>query len=174
MDIDQRKCKQETCTCYNCDDKGHLSHYCLKPQKQQIHLAEPNEVNIKGLIAKVVTAAMDAQDAAKKAEGPKRVLGWSTVKPHQTNRFSVLETSTVGSTEDMLTLQSPVTTELRTEQAVPELPPFLICSATLHQGTNIPLQLNTIDSNTPMSIKALIDSGAMGLFIELTMCSQRT
>jgi len=46
-----------------------------------------------------------------------------------------------------------------------ELPPFLICSATLSRGTNIPLQLNTIDSNAPMSIKALIDSGAMGLFI---------
>src|SRR5882724_2744795 len=67
----------------------------------------------------------------------------------------------------MLTPQSPVTTELRTEQAMPELPPFLICSATLHGGIDIPLQLNTIDSNTPMSIKALIDSGAMGLFIEI-------
>ena len=87
--------------------------------------------------------------------------------PCLTNRFSVLETSTVGSTEDMLTLQSPVTTELRTEQAVPELPPLLICSATLCRGTDIPLQLNTIDSNAPMSIKALIDSGATGLFIDI-------
>src|SRR5882724_13197932 len=87
--------------------------------------------------------------------------------PHPTNRFSVLETSTVGSTEDMLTPQSPVTTKLRTEQAVPELPPLLICSATLRSGTDILLQLNTIDSNTPMSIKALIDSGAMGLFIDI-------
>src|SRR5882724_6766105 len=89
-------------------------------------------------------------------------LGWSTLKsmPHQTNRFSVLEASTVGSTEDMLTLQSPVTTEPRTKQAVPELPPFLIHSATLCRGTDIPLQLNNIDSNTPMSIKALIDSGS--------------
>src|SRR5882724_13659838 len=87
--------------------------------------------------------------------------------PHPTNRFSVLETSTVGSTEDMLTLQSPVTTEPRTKQAVPELPPLLICSATLHRGTDIQLQLNTIDSNTPMSIKAVLDSGAMGLFIDI-------
>jgi len=91
------------------------------------------------------------------------------VKPmhHQTNRFTVLERSTVESTEDMLTLQSSVTTELRTEQAMPELPPFLIHSATLCRGTDIPLQLNTIDSNAPMSIKALIDSGAMGLFIDI-------
>src|SRR5882724_8878906 len=96
-------------------------------------------------------------------------LGWSMVKPTpcQTYRFSVLETSTVGSTEDMLTLQSPVTTELRTKQAMPELPPYLIHSATLCRGTNIPLQLNTIDSNAPMSINTLIDSGAMGLFIDI-------
>src|SRR5882724_13039366 len=67
----------------------------------------------------------------------------------------------------MLTLQSPVTTELRTEQAMPELPPILICSATLRRGTDILLQLSTIDSNTPMSIKALIDSGATGLFIDI-------
>src|SRR5882724_562210 len=87
--------------------------------------------------------------------------------PHLTNRFSVLETSTIGSTEDMLTPQSPVTTKPRTEQAMPELPPILIHSATLRRGTDILLQLSTIDSNTPMSIKALIDSGAMGLFIDI-------
>src|SRR5882724_2693134 len=86
--------------------------------------------------------------------------------PCLTTRFSVLETSTVGSIEDMLNPQSPVTTEPRTKQAMPELPPFLICSATLHRGTDIPLQLNTIDSNAPLSIKALIDSGATGLFID--------
>ena len=71
MDIGQSKHKQETHTCYNCDEKGHLSHYCPKPQKQWIHSAKSNEVNIKGLVAKVITAVMDAQDAAKKAEGPK-------------------------------------------------------------------------------------------------------
>ena len=72
MDIDQSKCKQETHTCYNCDEKGHLSHHCQKPQKQQIHLAKSNEVDIKGLVAKVVTAAMmDIQVAAKKVEGVK-------------------------------------------------------------------------------------------------------
>jgi len=50
---------------------------------------------------------------------------------------------------------------------MPELPPFLIHSATLNRETDIPLQLNTIDTNAPMSIKALIDSGAMGLFIDI-------
>src|SRR5882724_5253216 len=59
MDIDQSKRKQETHTCYNCGEKGHLSHHCLKPQKQWIRLAEPNDINIKGLVAEAVTAVMD-------------------------------------------------------------------------------------------------------------------
>ena len=71
MDIDQSKCKQETRTCYNCEEKGHLSHHCPKPWKQWIRSAEPNEINIKGLMAEVVAAAMDARDAVKKMEGPK-------------------------------------------------------------------------------------------------------
>jgi len=40
-------------------------------------------------------------------------------------------------------------------------------SATLRWGTDIPLRLNTIDSNTPMSVEALIDSGATGMFIDI-------
>src|SRR5882724_6323930 len=94
--------------------------------------------------------------------------------PHQTNRFSVLDTSTVGSTKDMLTPQSPVTTEPKTEPVVPKHPtpqlaktPLLMRSATLQRGTDIPLRLNTIDSNTPMSVEALIDSGATGMFINI-------
>src|SRR5882724_502297 len=92
--------------------------------------------------------------------------------PHQTNRFSVLETSTVGSTKDMLTPPSPVTIE--PEPVMPEHPtpqlvntPLLVRSATLLRGTDIPLCLNTIDSNTPMSVKALINSGATGMFINV-------
>src|SRR5882724_9157686 len=103
-------------------------------------------------------------------------LGRSMVKPMpcQTNRFSVLETSTVGSTKDMLTPPSPVTIELRTESVMPKHPtpqlaetPLLVRSATLQRGTDIPLRLNTIDSNTPMSVEALIDSGATGMFINI-------
>src|SRR5882724_5929449 len=116
----------------------------------------------------------------KRPKNPKRVFrqveGRSTVKPTpcQTNRFSVLETSTVGSTKDMLTPLSPVTMELKTEPVVPKHPtpqltetPLLVQSATLQRGTNIPLCLNTIDSNTPMSVEALIDSGATGMFIDI-------
>src|SRR5882724_2724561 len=94
--------------------------------------------------------------------------------PHQTNRFSVLETSTVGSTKDMLTPPSPVTTEPRTKPVVPKHPtsqlaetPLLMRSTTLRRGTNIPLCLNTVDSNTPMSVGALIDSGATRMFIDI-------
>src|SRR5882724_13598420 len=93
---------------------------------------------------------------------------------HQTNRFLVLETSTVGFTKDMLTPPSPVTTEPRTEPVMPKHPmpqptetPLLMRSATLRRGTDIPLHLNTVDSNTPMSVEALIDSGATGMFINI-------
>src|SRR5882724_3340969 len=94
--------------------------------------------------------------------------------PHLTNRFLVLVTSTVGSTRDMLTLQSPVE-ELRTEKAMPEEPPcqssdpapILFRSTTLRRGTELPLCIHTIGSNTPLLINALINSGATGNFIDV-------
>ena len=76
--------------------------------------------------------------------------------------------------KDMLTPQSPVTNHPRTEQVVPgqpppqpSEPPFLIHSTTLRRGTEIPLCLSIVDSNTPMSVEALIDSGAMVLFVDI-------
>src|SRR5882724_1023772 len=94
--------------------------------------------------------------------------------PHQTNRFSVLETSTVGSTRDMLNPLPPVTIEPRTKQVMPKQPPLppskdpiLIQSTLLRRETNVPLHLSTIDSNTPMFVKALIDLEATGMFIDI-------
>src|SRR5882724_5190716 len=96
-------------------------------------------------------------------------LGQSMVKPMpcQTNRFSVLETSTVGSPKDMLNTPSPVTIDLRTEQVIPKQPPlqpsensFLVQSTSLRRGTDVPLHLSTVDSNTPMFFEALVNSGA--------------
>jgi len=94
--------------------------------------------------------------------------------PHLTNRFSVLEMSTVGSTRDRLTHQSPVT-KLKTEKALPQEPsqqssdltPVLVHSMTFWRGTELPLQIHTIGSNTPMLINTLIDSGATGCFINI-------
>src|SRR5882724_5585201 len=103
-------------------------------------------------------------------------LGWLMVKPTpcQTNRFLVLETSTVGSTKDMLNLQSPVTIDLRTKQVMLKQPPlqpsenpFLVQSTLLQRGANIPLCLSTVDSNTLMFVKALINSGATRMFINI-------
>src|SRR5467141_4080070 len=87
--------------------------------------------------------------------------------PHLTNRFSVLETSTVGSTRDMLTPQSPID-EPKTEKAMSQEPPpqpsdltpILIRSTTLCRGTELPLCIHTVGSNTPLLISILIDSGA--------------
>src|SRR5882672_7848692 len=94
--------------------------------------------------------------------------------PCLTNNFSVLETSTVGSTRDMLTPQSPVD-EPKTEKAVPQesprqppdLTPILIRSSTLRRGTELPLHVHTLGSNTPLLINALINSGATGQFINV-------
>src|SRR5467141_2000507 len=114
--------------------------------------------------------------ASQRAQERDGFSGRSTVKPtpHSTNKFSVLEMSTVGSTRDMLTLQSPID-EPKTEKAVPqESPrqppdstPILIHSSTLRIGMELPLHIHTIGSNTPLLINALIDSGATGRFIDI-------
>src|SRR5882672_9251720 len=80
------------------------------------------------------------QASQRAREDGDRFSGRSMVKPmpRSTNRFLVLETSTVGSTRDMLTPQSPVD-EPKTEKAVPQEPlhqsssptPILIHSTTL-------------------------------------------
>src|SRR5882724_10140532 len=114
--------------------------------------------------------------SGKRPKNPRGFLDRLMVKPtpRQTNRFLVLKTSTVGSTKNMLTPPSPVTIEPRTKPVVPKHPmpqltktPLLVRSATLRRGTDIPLHLNTIDSNTPMSVEALIDSGATSMFIDI-------
>jgi len=88
--------------------------------------------------------------------------------------FSVLEISTVGSTSDMLTPQS-IATEPRTEQAMPQesshqpsyLIPILICSTTLWRGTEIPLWIHAIGSNSPLLIVTLINPGVTGKFTNI-------
>jgi len=60
MDIDQNKHRPETHSCYNCNEKCHLSQHCLKPWKQQVQLVELTEKNLKSLVAKVAVAVMDA------------------------------------------------------------------------------------------------------------------
>src|SRR5882672_8443464 len=82
--------------------------------------------------------------------------------------------STVGSTRDMLTPQSPID-EPKTEKAMPQEPPcqpsdltpILVCSTTLRRGMEPPLCIHTIGRNTPLLINALIDSGATGWFIDI-------
>jgi len=71
MDIDQNQPRPAICICYNCGDKGHLAHTCLKPQKQRIWLTKATKVDLKSIIAEAVTAAMDVRDMAKKTEQAK-------------------------------------------------------------------------------------------------------
>jgi len=146
-----------------------------KPGKQQVQLVESTEIDLKRLVAEAVVAEMDAWEVKKKAEEKRRVLGQLMVKsmPHKTNRFSVLETSTVTSTKDMLNPLS-VTIYLRTKQVMPKQPPlqpsedpFLVQSTSLKRGTDVSLHLSTVDSNTAMFVKVLVNSGATGMFIDI-------
>src|SRR5882724_10726485 len=83
--------------------------------------------------------------------------GQSMVKPTpcSTNRFSLLETSTVGSTKDMLTPQSLVA-EPKIKKSMPQEfssqpsdpTSVLIHSITLWRGMELPLQIHTVGSNT--------------------------
>src|SRR5882724_7977249 len=90
----------------------------------------------------------------------------------------------------MLTPQSSVE-ELRIEKTMPEEPPcqpsdptpILVRSTTLWRGTELPLHIHTIGSNTLLLINALIDSGATSKFIDVdyvrsknlhTQCLPRT
>src|SRR5882724_13016049 len=104
-----------------------------------------------------------------------------TPTPHPTNRFSVLETSTVGSMRDMLTPQS-IPTEPRTEQPMPQesshqpsyLTPLLIHLTTLWRGNGIPLQIHAIGSKSLLLIVALINLGATGKFINIDYIQSKT
>ena len=102
--------------------------------------------------------------------------------PSLTNRFLVLEMSTVGSTRDMLTPQSPVA-EPNTEKAMPQEPsqlssdltPVLIHSLMLCRETELPLCAHTIGSNTLMlrEKKSLINLGVTGHFINIDYISKK-
>src|SRR6266481_9899273 len=95
-------------------------------------------------------------------------LNQSTVKdePHSANCFSVLGSCTVGSTKDMLDSNvPPMTEEAVSKPSTPEPadPPYvLLCSTTFQRSTYIPLHIHTVNSNLPMAMNVLIDTGAEG------------
>ena len=70
MDVDQHNSHTETHTCYNCHKVGHIAPNCPKPRKQRIR-NNAIDVDISDLVAKAVTAALDARD--KKGEAMEAV-----------------------------------------------------------------------------------------------------
>ena len=50
---------------------------------------------------------------------------------------------------------------------LPNQTPLPVCSMILQRGTEIPLQIHAVGSNSPLLIVALIDSGAMDKFINI-------
>src|SRR5882672_2968217 len=71
MDINQSRPRPETHTCYNCSEPGHLSHACMKPQKQRIWSATLAETDIKSLVAEAV--AMDVREVSKNTKQAKEL-----------------------------------------------------------------------------------------------------
>jgi len=67
MDVNPHKSCTETHTCYNCHKVGHIALNCPKPQRQCVQ-NNATDINISDLVAKAVTAALDAWD---KKEGAK-------------------------------------------------------------------------------------------------------
>ena len=94
--------------------------------------------------------------------------------PHLTNRFSVLENCTVGSTKDMLDSNVLPTTEevvSKSETSKPANTPSetkkriseLLQERVFQRSTYIPIPVHTVDSNRLLAMKPLIDCGAKKL-----------
>ena len=97
--------------------------------------------------------------------------------PRSTNRFSVLENCTVGSTKDMLDSNVPPSTEeVVSKSKAPELADTqserekrileALRNKIFQRSTYIPIQVHRVDSNRPLAMKALIDCSATGEFID--------
>ena len=67
MDIDLSRRRTEDRTCYNCGKRGHISLACSEPRKECI-CVEQTQGTLEDMIAKSVTAALDAHEAAQKKE----------------------------------------------------------------------------------------------------------
>jgi transposase InsO family protein len=104
--------------------------------------------------------------------------------PRSTNRFSVLETCTLGITSDMLhPLSIPDRTE--TTPVMPPTPPTIptlesdpppriyVRSADLRHCTKVPLKLRSVDTGHPLAIDSLLDSGATGMFIDIELVKEQ-
>jgi hypothetical protein len=91
-----------------------------------------------------------------------------TVKdmPCLTNQFSLLETCTVGPTIDMMDYNYIDGLHEEEDVSMPTNPPFYIYSTHLCRSTKLKVHLQTLDSSQPMAVDALLDSGAMGMFID--------
>ena len=113
-----------------------------KTLKQQIQSTESTEVNLKSLVAKVIVAALDAQEVTQKVERPKEDFSLVNSEIHTPSDQQVLGTrskySRINKRKDMLTLQSSAMTKLKIKQVMPDQTPlqpselpFFVHSATL-------------------------------------------
>ena len=97
-----------------------------------------------------------------------------------TNRFSVLESCNETVVEDNTHSSTTDTTSPEPEEAAPQPvsdppPPerILLRSARVKGSTELTLMLESTDSHQPFAAKALLDSGATGLFIDAAYAEAR-
>src|SRR3979490_1103734 len=97
--------------------------------------------------------------------------------PHSTNRFSVLETCTLGITRDMLH-PPPIPDQTEIRPAMPEKQPppphIYVYSADTHHCTRVPSKVQSVDTGCPLAIDALLDSGATGMFIDIEFVQSKS
>jgi len=96
--------------------------------------------------------------------------------PHLTNETSVLETCMIETTSNALLTSSISTVQTEDNPAMLQNPftPSLVgddsyvCiqSTDVHWCTRLPLKVQSTDTASPLAVDALIDSGAMGQFID--------
>jgi len=123
MDIDKNKCRPETHSCYNCNEKGHLSQHCPKPQKQQVWSVNLTETDLKSLVAKSSSGQQWMHERSRRRQrNLRRVFRLVNSEIHALSDQQVLGLRNMysRSTNDMLNPPSPVTIDLRTQQVMPE------------------------------------------------------
>ena len=181
MDIDSQKAWPETWKCYNCQKIGHLTNNYPEPCKQHAQ-NDFLEKDILDIIAKAIATTLNDQEKQRDTKADAKAdfdsVGSAAVNDTLLNQsFLVLENCMVGSTKDMLDLNTPpATEEVVSKSKMPELADTqskrekwileALRNKIFWRSTYIPIQVHMVDSNCLQAMKALIECGMTGEFID--------
>jgi len=154
--------------CYNCDELGHIVRNCpYARQKRQLRsVTTAIRSDLKAKLGASITAATKGTCIRTTGSAGKHA-------PCSTNRFSVLD-SCAESTAHLDTPLPPKSAQNNPEEVAPSTPKpeekpadfILIRSTRVKRSTELDVRLESVDSHQLFHAKALLDSGAMGLFID--------